>query len=453
MHQPRTPDAGASRAAQAALRRRRVLRWSLGVVALVLVAAMLVLGYLVWWWAPRKRRELPLVPALPPHIVPTTSCARITPDLVRATPQSACNPACRNVYEACVFGSAANGTPTCVVSCPSMCNNVPMGKMCIKGHAYDACLVSVPVGTQSAVMLQSAVPNAQGQTLAITAVGGGSRPCSRDGSSGSSTPPTPPTFVLQPASFTNTRQHFSFVPYTGKLCHVDASNKDNATCNGTTCPCNQLLAVDFYKPGQYGSSTAPFACASGSGSSSPFACGSNGMRVPCTNSYLVCQTANGNAAGAGWAFEASPALLSSSATATVHAVVAPLAPAWRELSGSAAHMFAHPVDAEYPAKGRRLLDTSFDRCEASRSVALHNANGQLQFQPTTTTDGSGSTATEASNSDVWHVLPIRMTPAALLNSFCRPTHKQTVPKPAHPPFDTTASVCCDTPGACKCARS
>jgi hypothetical protein len=408
------------------IRRKQKLSSGVWVAGTALSIGLLVLAVLLFWYVPSVRRRLPAAP--PPVANPPTSCSSITADAVKATPQHACNPLCQGLHEQCVFTSTS-GDPKCALSCPAMCKNVPMNKMCVKGHTFDACMVQVPTGLSTSILLQSATPAADGTTLAVTAVN--TDPCSA------------PTFELQPAQLQNTRQHFTVLARKGKLCEVDANSKTNSVCDGKTCPCGELLAVDFYKPGQYGTNKAPFSCPSSM--VNPFACASGsglGLRVPCINGYYVLVTADSNAAGKGWALQASETLVSSTSTAAPKAVQDPKTAAWRELQGEPAHLYMPSVNEEFPIQGRRIVDSSFDRCEAARAVQLANISGKLLFQQ----EAAGTSA-----ASTWNVIPVRMPWQQLLNSFCNVTTKQPVIKPLHPPFDIK-NMCC-TDKTCKCARS
>lgn len=342
-------------------------------------------------------------------------------------PDGACNPACDLMFQQCTQPSSQSSSLECAVACPSMASNVTMNKICVKGTVATACLLAVPHGAGTSIMLQSTVPNSKGESLAITAV--------------SDDPTQPPTFELQPASYTNRAQYFRFTARNGKLCAVTASNKKNASCNGKDCPCNMLRAVQWYKPGQYGSSTAPFSCSTGD---NPFQCAATtglGLRVPCVNAYSVLETAGDNPTGEGWAVQAAPTLAASVTSAPPTAVKASSESAWRELPGAQAHLFAPMVDPKYPAQGRMLVDSSFDRCEAGKAVHIANVAGKLLFQLGDTPKSSGST---------WNVIPIRMTPTGLLNSICNSTKAQPVAKATTAPFDIK-NMCC-TDSTCKCSR-
>ena len=373
----------------------RKASWALLAIAIVLLLLVVVAGSAaVCFLLPEQFQRLPTERA--PH-----PSAADPPQH-----QLACNPRCGTQAEAC-----NPSTGTCQLGCSGV-NSLPDGSVafntaCLGGESGEVCLLGVPQAAGTVFLLQSAAPSAAGGSLALTAVPG-------------ATPCQPPTFALQATDLLNKAQHFTVAGASETMCEdpLGPQHASQHCCDKDVCPCACCDDnVGAFKPGDWGSDSTPFACSDGVAAQGIATCNSSGATVPCKNTFMVLATAPTNSAGGGWAVQAAPTLITSTDTAPVLAVDQAAA-TWRELPGGQAHLHISPFDCQYPAKGFRVVDASFDRCEASRAVQMVNSNsGAPSWEPITCFSFEEQPTTP---SNTWYILPVQISAQAWYAASCDP---------------------------------
>ena len=403
------PTPSATAAAAAAKRQLALREISLMVVAIALIVLIVVvsLGAVV---------VLQVSPSMF-QALPTTRA----PLPLGASTNDACNPTCGTVAEIC---NEAKGT--CELACSDISlpdGSVDFNKMCIAGYSGSVCVRGVPLGGGTAFILQSKLAAPHGGSLALTAVPG--KPPKKAGGCAA------PSFVLAPTDLLNKAQYFTAVNHTETMCSDPFQKTISKAdcCEPGRCPCACCMDnVGGFKPGDYGSDPTPFACSAGVAATGIATCTSTGATVPCKNSYLVLATAADNPAGGGWTLQAAPTL-AAGATPVPLCAMPTMPTTWREVPGSQAHISIAPQDCKFPAKGFTVVDSSFDRCEESRSVQLVNHGGVPAWGPLDCWSYTlePPTAASSSPSNTWYVLPVKMQPQYWAQNACDAATAQTCP--------------------------
>lgn len=397
-------------------RRHVVIATAIGICVLLLcvTAAALVLFLLL----PMRQRSPPVPP---PGL---RSGATVSP--------TACNPLCSPIFQSCRVDTtppASSGTPWGGTRCVNNCGftSLPMNTMCVGSTTVDVCLLNVPTGTGTAVILQSQLPGPNGLTYALTAKPSASGALTR----------AAPTLVLEEARLDNYYQYFTLLSTSVNMC-----TPTSAACTPSAedvCPCNCEAWPNDYHVGKFGSSKVPLMCpvpgaspAVGSTVNAFADCGSpsDTIMAPCKNSYKVLVTAQQNPAGPGWALRAAPTV--SAAAAAPVALVAQEPATWRELPGTQAHMFVPFRDnnaktGAAPSSGVWLTDVSFDRCERNRTAVLtavpppaaSAAPPTLQWYGNAFPSGINTDTSALTPGDGWNVIPVNMTQEFYIRHSCK----------------------------------